>query len=56
MNIKSVDLKPNPINSCTHNTKVCFKQQLSTTTITYLGKANRHVWSKDPHGLEDHIL
>jgi hypothetical protein len=56
MNIENVDLKPDPINSCTHNTKICFQQQLRTTTVVALEEVNRHVWSEDLHGLKDHIL
>jgi hypothetical protein len=56
MNIESANFKPNPINSCSHNIRVCFQQQLRINIETNLGKVNRHVWFEDPHGLEDHIL
>jgi hypothetical protein len=56
MNIESVDLKPNPINSCTHNRKSYSQQQPRTTPVADFGEVNKHVWSENSHGLEDHIL
>jgi hypothetical protein len=56
MNIESDDFKPYPINSCTHNARICSQQQPKITTIAELGEVYRHVWSENSHGLEDHIL
>jgi hypothetical protein len=56
MNIESADLKPDPINSCTHNARICSQQQLKTIVAADLREVYRHVWFEDSHGLEDHIL
>jgi hypothetical protein len=56
MNIESTNLKPDPINSCIHNARICSQQQLKITNAADLGEVYRHVWFENSHGLEDHIL
>jgi hypothetical protein len=56
MNIESANFKLDFINSCTHNIRICFQQQLKTINVVDFGEVNKHVWSEDLRGLEDHIL
>jgi hypothetical protein len=51
MNIESTDLKPHPIDSCTHNTRICSQQQLRIITVADLGEVNRHIQSENSHGM-----
>jgi hypothetical protein len=51
MNIESADLKPDLINSCIPNTRICSQQQLKTPIVAYLGEVNRHIQCENSHGM-----
>jgi hypothetical protein len=50
LNIKSSNLKPNPINTCTHNVWICFWQQLEGYHYSKLEEIDRYVPFGDSHG------